>query len=216
MKPALLLIFPFNEVGFCMIYTIGHSTHPIDHFLELLGMYSIGLLVDVRSVAASRYNPQFNKRPLGRSLENFGITYEHKPEEFGARQTRPEVLDEDGRVDFDKVRYSRNFLHGMDYLMDEIKKSSVIVLMCSEGDPLECHRFGMISVALVGAGVPVGHILNDGTLRDHTMMEDELIKRYRKHLPVADMFTPEPPREEKIRIAQRCLNQHIGYRHLHS
>lgn len=199
-----------------MIYTIGHSTHPIDHFLELLGKYSIGLLVDVRSVAASRYNPQFNKRPLDRSLENFGITYVHKPEEFGARLTRPEVLDDEGRVDFDKVRYSRNFLHGMDYLMAEINKGSVIVLMCSEGDPLECHRFGMISVALAGAGISVGHILHDGMVSDHATMEDELIKRYRKQLPVADMFTPEPTREEKIRIAQRFLNNHIGYKHLHS
>ncbi|WP_414648338.1 DUF488 family protein, partial [Dinghuibacter sp.] len=46
------------------IYTIGHSTHQLDYFLELLKGFSINCLIDVRSVAASTYNPQYNKEPL--------------------------------------------------------------------------------------------------------------------------------------------------------
>jgi uncharacterized protein (DUF488 family) len=83
-----------------IIYTVGHSTHPLNYFLSLLQEYGINCLVDVRSVAASRYNPQYNKEPLSNFLKNNGIVYMHLPEEFGARHSDPDLLDEKGKVDF--------------------------------------------------------------------------------------------------------------------
>ena len=47
-----------------IIYTVGHSTHQIDYFVELLKEHSVNCVIDVRSLAASTYNPQFNKEPL--------------------------------------------------------------------------------------------------------------------------------------------------------
>src|SRR4051812_43719555 len=94
------------------IYTVGHSTHPIDVFLDLLKAYSISCLIDVRSLAASSYNPQYNKEPLTNFLKAKGITYLHFAEEFGARHTDPDLLDDEGKVNFELVRKSWNFKQG--------------------------------------------------------------------------------------------------------
>ena len=58
-----------------IIYTVGHSTHKLDYFLELLQSQSVNCLVDVRSIAASAYNPQFNKEPLSNFLKRNGVIY---------------------------------------------------------------------------------------------------------------------------------------------
>jgi uncharacterized protein (DUF488 family) len=91
-----------------LIYTIGHSTHAIDYFLELLTDYKITCVVDVRSLSASRFNPQYNKNALSTFLRAHGITYLHFGEEFGARQSDPQLLDDKGKVDFEKMRKSPN------------------------------------------------------------------------------------------------------------
>ena len=96
-----------------VIYTIGHSTHPIDYFLGLLQNFSVNCVIDVRTVAASAYNPQYNQEPLSIFLKQNGINYLHFADEFGARQTDPDLLDEDGKVDFEKVRKTWNFKNGV-------------------------------------------------------------------------------------------------------
>ena len=77
------------------IYTVGHSTHEIDYFIELIKHFDINCIVDVRSIAASSYNPQFNKDFLSNSLKKNSILYMHFSEEFGARHTDPDLLDDD-------------------------------------------------------------------------------------------------------------------------
>ena len=77
------------------IYTVGHSTHQIEVFLDLLKTHSINCLIDVRSVAASSYNPQYNKEPFSACLNANGILYMHFAEEFGARHTNLDLLDEE-------------------------------------------------------------------------------------------------------------------------
>src|SRR5882757_760791 len=95
------------------LYTIGHSTHPADYFLDLLREHRITCLVDVRSIAASRYNPQYSKDALSGFLKSNQIMYLHFAEEFGARQTDPNVFDEEGKVDFERVRATGNFKRGV-------------------------------------------------------------------------------------------------------
>jgi len=59
------------------IFTVGHSTHPIEYFVEILESQEINCLVDVRSSPASKYNPQFNQKPLQNILKQNGIKYMH-------------------------------------------------------------------------------------------------------------------------------------------
>ncbi len=193
------------------IYTVGHSTHEINYFVELLMHFNIDCLIDVRSVAASKYNPQFNKEFLSNFLKKKGIVYLHFAKEFGARHTNPELLDEDGKVDFDKVRASFEFKNGISRLLNGIEKGFTITLMCSESEPIECHRFSMISVALEKEGFEVFHILKDKTLKSNANLESMLLKKFDKKLPKPSIFEPEISLEQQLKVAYKLLNQEVAY-----
>lgn len=194
-----------------VIYTVGHSTHQIDYFLELLKEYSINCLIDVRSVAASSYNPQYNKEPLSNFLKNNGITYLHFAEEFGARHTDPDLLDEEGKVDFEKVRKSWLFKNGVERLWLGLDKGFTMALMCSEGEPFDCHRFSMISIALEKDGFNVKHILKDKTVKSNAELETQLLRKYDKKIPKPDIFQPNISTDDQLKAAYRLRNKEIGY-----
>jgi len=192
------------------IYTIGHSVHPAAYFLELLQAYHVNCLVDVRSMAASRFNPQYNKPQLEAFLSQNNISYFHLHEEFGARQKDLALLDEIGRVDFDKVRAGAAFQKGISFLRQKAEERTSTVLMCAEADPLSCHRFAMISVALK-KDFRVAHILKDKTLLENEMLEEELLKKFAKKLPKLSLFD-FIDHDERLQAAYRLLNNQIGYR----
>jgi len=194
-----------------LIYTIGHSTHPIGYFTEMLEAFSVNCLIDVRSIAASTYNPQYNKKPLTASLKEHGITYLHFAEEFGARHQQPELLDENGKVDFNKVRQSVAFQKGVERLRQGIEKGFIIALMCSEADPLDCHRFSMVSTALAKDGFEVNHILKDKTFKTQAALEAQLLKKYAKKIPKPDIFAPVVSLAEQLSVAYKLRNKEIGY-----
>ena len=194
-----------------VIYTIGHSTHPSEFFLELLQEYSINCLIDVRSVAASSYNPQFNKEPLSNFLKANGITYMHFAEEFGARHNDPDLLDDEGKVNFELVRKSWNFKNGVERLWQAIDKGFTIALMCSESEPFDCHRFSMISIALEKDGFEVRHILKDKTTKSNAQLENQLLKKYEKKIPQPDMFQPNITHDDQLKVAYRLRNIEIAY-----
>jgi uncharacterized protein (DUF488 family) len=176
------------EVPKPIIYTIGHSKHPAEYFLELLQAYSVDCLVDVRSVAASRFNPQFNKARLANFLKENGIDYLHFGEEFGGRRSDPAVLDKNGRVDFEKVRKSKVFKGGMERLAQGVKKKRTIALMCGESEPLDCHRFSMITPALKEEGFVVKHILKDKSIKTNEELEGEMLAQYEKKMKKKGML----------------------------
>jgi uncharacterized protein (DUF488 family) len=193
------------------VYTIGHSTHPIDVFISLLKTYSINCVIDVRSVAASSYNPQYNKEIFSTYLKENGIVYMHFAEEFGARHTDPDLLDDEGKVNFELVRNSSLFKNGLERLWQGIDKGYNIVLMCSESEPFECHRFSMISVALEKDGLSVLHILKDKSIKTNHQLEDQLLKKYEKKVPRPDMFQPNITIEEQLKVAYRLRNKEIAF-----
>ena len=78
------------------VFTIGHSTHPQDHFIALLRKHGIAALCDVRSRPYSRRNPQFNRDELERSLQAHGIVYRFLGRELGARSDDSSSMRVDG------------------------------------------------------------------------------------------------------------------------
>jgi len=194
-----------------VIYTIGHSTHHADYFLELLREYAVNCIIDVRSVAASSYNPQYNEEPFKNFLKNNKIIYMHFAEEFGARQTDPNLLDDEGKLDFDKVRKSWFFKSGLERVWQGVEKGYVMALMCSESEPLDCHRFSMVSVGLQTDGFEVKHILKDKSVKTNKELETELMNKFEKKLPQSDLFNPNITTEDQLKVAYRLKNQEIGY-----
>jgi uncharacterized protein (DUF488 family) len=188
-----------------VIYTIGHSNHEPEAFAGLLQHFSINCLVDVRSVPASGRFPQFNKAALSEFLKSKNIQYLHFGREFGARHTEPELLDEEGKVDFEKVRQTEDFNNGVERLRAGLEKGYVIALMCSEAEPFDCHRFSMISGFLEKSGYEVKHILRDKTLKSNVQLENQLLKKYHRQLPFA------PSLEEQMEHAYRLRNKDVAF-----
>jgi uncharacterized protein (DUF488 family) len=149
-----------------MIYTIGHSKHPIDRFVALLQQHGIDAVADVRSTPYSRFNPQFNKEKLQAALAGAGIRYVFLGEELGARSKDPSCYDESGRVSYARLALSNPFRRGLDRLLTGMRDHRIAV-MCAEREPLECHRTILVARELEKAGVPVMHILADGSLESH-------------------------------------------------
>jgi uncharacterized protein (DUF488 family) len=151
-----------------MIYTLGHSNHPAERLIELLRQHDIGAVADVRSMPFSRFNPQFNRERLAAALRGAAIHYVFLGEELGARTRDPSLL-EDGRVSYAKLARSEPFRRGLERVMSGMREHR-IALMCAERDPLQCHRTLLISPELERAGVPVTHILPDGSLETHAQV----------------------------------------------
>jgi uncharacterized protein (DUF488 family) len=167
-----------------MIYTIGHSNHPIAHFLKLLQEQGVTLLADVRSTPYSRFNPQFRRDALAESLAQHNIEYLFLGEELGARSKDPSCYDE-GRVSYRKLAATGLFRQGIDRLL-AAAKSHTVAVMCAEKDPLDCHRTILVARELVKRGQTVAHILASGALESH----DQAMERLRDKLKLdpADLF----------------------------
>lgn len=193
------------------IYTIGHSTHHPDYFLDLLREYNINCLVDVRSDPESEKNPQYDQEPLKNFLKKNKIIYLNFAEEFGARQTDPDLLDNEGMLDFDKVRKRRLFKSGLDRIRQGNEIGYIFAIMCSESEPLNCHRFSMVSVGLEEDGFEVKHILKDKTIKTNSELKNALVKKYAKKLPQKDLFNPDITFEQQLKEAYRLKNKEIGY-----
>ena len=155
------------------ILTIGHSTHALEAFVNLLQRYDVVKLGDVRSTPYSRYNPQFNREPLANSLAAVGLEYVFLGAELGGRSDDPSCF-ENGRIRYDRLSATRGFQEGLERVIREATGSR-IALMCAEKEPLECHRALLVAPALEAKGVVVQHILADGGLEAHGAMMERLI-----------------------------------------
>ena len=128
------------------VYTIGHSNHPIERFLELLRMHAVEAIADVRSHPHSRFNPQFSLKRLRAALEDAGVAYLFLGRELGARSNDPGVYV-DGKVDYGRLARTPRFEEGVASVA-EPRTSARVALMCAERDPLECHRAILVCPAL--------------------------------------------------------------------
>ena len=146
-----------------MTLTIGHSTHALEAFVALLRRHHVAEVVDVRSAPYSRFNPQFNREALARSLAACGIEHVFLGLELGGRSDDPSCY-ENGRIRYDRLGATQLFQRGLDRVVHDMAGHH-IALMCAEKEPLECHRTLLVAQALHTRGVAVGHILADGGWR---------------------------------------------------
>jgi uncharacterized protein (DUF488 family) len=146
------------------LFSIGHSNHPIERFLSLLTTHGVQLLVDVRSSPWSRYASQFNRPTLEGSLAAAGVEYLFLGEELGGRPEGDQFFDAEGHVLYEEVAASCAFAFGIDMLEREAR-ARVVVMMCSEEDPTDCHRRLLVTRVLMQQGVEVTHLRGDDSGR---------------------------------------------------
>jgi uncharacterized protein (DUF488 family) len=153
------------------IFTIGHSTHPIDHFIELLQANQILQLIDVRTIPKSRRNPQFSSDVLAASLQAAKIAYVHMKDLGGLRHPRKDSINTGWRND--------SFRGYADYMQTEefsaavaraieLAKESSTALMCAEAVPWRCHR-SLVSDVLIARGIQVLEIISSAKPKEHTL-----------------------------------------------
>jgi uncharacterized protein (DUF488 family) len=153
------------------IWTIGHSTRPIDEFIRILQSHGIGQLVDVRSIPRSRHNPQFNLENLPGSLQAAGIQYRHMPGLGGLRHARRDSINTGwrnasfrGYADYMQVPQFRDALQQL----IELAAQSQAAIMCAEAVPWRCHR-SLIADALQVRGITVLNILSMAEAKPHVL-----------------------------------------------
>ena len=191
------------------IFTIGHSNHPAESVVEMLYRYDIDEVVDVRSSPYSRYASQFNKEALAqmfRTLPDGPISYVYSGAELGGRPPDPSCYYPDGRVNYDRLAESDQFDVALRRLIHNADERRIAV-MCSEKEPLACHRTLLIAQALIQRGVEVQHILSDGSLEIHQTTMERLMDLFK--LPHnGDLFRS---REEVIADALVRQAKRVAY-----
>lgn len=153
------------------IYTIGHSTRTIEEFLAILDAFHIEMVVDVRTIAKSRYNPQYGEEALRESLTQHGIGYQRLEALGGLRHTTADSVNMAWRNrsfrGFADYMQTAEFAAGIDDLL-KIAKESRTVIMCAEAVPWRCHR-SLIGDALLVRGIQVEDIMSEDVSRPHTL-----------------------------------------------
>jgi uncharacterized protein (DUF488 family) len=153
------------------VFTIGHSTRPIEDFIELLTAHKIQLLVDVRTVPRSRHNPQFNRETLPDSLRPADIDYLHMPELGGLRHARKDSTNLAWRNPsfrgYADYMETPEFEKGLMRLI-ELSEQHRTAVMCAEAVPWRCHR-SLIADALVARGIEALEISSPTRTQPHKL-----------------------------------------------
>jgi uncharacterized protein (DUF488 family) len=168
------------------LFTLGHSTHPLERFLALLARHGVEALADIRRFPGSRKHPQFNRDDLASALQKASIEY-HWLEALGGR--RPERRDGSPNLGLE----NQSFRNYADYMLTpefqggvarllEVARRRRTALMCAEGLFWRCHR-RLVSDFLAANGVTVQHIMPSGELRPHKLTSGAVVEGGRVTYP---------------------------------
>ena len=153
------------------IFTIGHSTRPIEDFIALLQTHGVEELIDIRSVPRSRTNPQFNRETLPTSLKPAHVGYMHMAELGGLRHARPDSPN--------TAWQNASFRGYADYMQTPEFTEAIarliglgherqIAIMCAEAVPWWCHR-SLVADALTARDIAVEHIMSSTKRQPHKL-----------------------------------------------
>lgn len=144
-----------------MLFTVGHSTRPIERFIEILRGHRVTLLVDVRTIPRSRYNPQFNRETLLQALSNAGIRYRHDKDLGGLRHPTKESVNRawrnEGFRGYADHMGTAVFARALDEVIEQARRGERVAMMCAEGAPFRCHR-SLIADAVLARGLSIAEL----------------------------------------------------------
>lgn len=144
-----------------VVLTIGHSTRPLEEFIQILPSFAVTKVADVRTVPRSRHNPQYNQETLPQALAAVGVGYLHLPGLGGLRHPQRDSPNLGWRND--SFRGFADYLQTPEFeesllALIELAKREQLCLMCAEMLPWRCHR-SLIADALTVRGLKVQHIV---------------------------------------------------------
>jgi len=187
-----------------LLFTIGHSVHSLEHFVNILKLNDIKAIADVRALPYSKFTPQFNREGLQEFLKGEDIDYIFSGKELGARWKNPECYSSN-KVIFSKVANMKPFQEGLLQLA-EVASRMRTAIMCAEKDPLACHRTLLVARYGKKHFSDIRHILEDGTVESGRHADQRLLAAY--HLDAEDLFSSG---EERLNIAYTKRAEKIAY-----
>ena len=153
------------------IWTIGHSTLPIEDFLRVLDTHRIEAIADVRRFPGSRRHPQYGQEAFESTLATHGIAYLWLPELGGRRQPSPQSPNTAWRNaafrGYADHMASEEFARGMAKLL-ALAADARTAILCAEAVWWRCHR-ALISDALCARGIAVLHIADAQHVKPHPL-----------------------------------------------
>jgi uncharacterized protein (DUF488 family) len=174
------------------LYTIGHSTHSIDEFVDLLNAHGVARIVDVRSIPKSRHCPQFNSEQLAEALRDAAIGYTPIKALGGRRYSRKGSINTGWRNTsfrgYADYMATAAFAEGLDELI-AIARESNTAIMCAEAVPWRCHR-SLIADAMILRGWNVLEIVSARPPKPHKLTSFLRVVDGRLTYPPEDMERP--------------------------
>jgi uncharacterized protein (DUF488 family) len=192
------------------LFTLGHSNREMSDFLGMLLRHEIKVVCDVRSRPGSFRFPQFNREPLEARLSAAKIRYEFCGEELGGRPADPQFYLANGLVDYSKRRRAPAFLEAIDQTV-ALSRERETAILCAEEDPLHCHRFLLISPALLDRGVVPLHLRRGETAETQRDAEDRLLQLHGFADVTSDSLFAQG-RESALEDALRLQSEQYGFR----
>lgn len=170
------------------LYTIGHSTHTMQEFLDILQVYKITHVVDVRTIPKSRHVPWFNREVLRLSLHQEEIAYTHIEKLGGLRRTHKNSINKGWRNAsfraFADYMQTPEFFQGLKELNTLVKKrGSKIAIMCAEALPWRCHR-ALIADAEIARHIDVWEIMSKTSAHLHKLTDFAVINRKKRPIQI--------------------------------
>jgi uncharacterized protein (DUF488 family) len=187
-----------------IVFTVGHSTHSQERFLRLLRDADITAIADVRSSPWSRHCPHFNRPDLKSLLRQNGLDYRYFGKQLGGRPSDPSLFD-GGIADYQAMARTPLFQEGLERVIAGAQKHR-LALMCSEQDPLDCHRCLLVGRRLSEKGLPVSHLLASGGAMSQVQVEERLLALSGQDK--ADFFAPYT---QRVDAAYKSRGRKVAY-----
>ncbi|MEO7904196.1 MAG: DUF488 domain-containing protein [Candidatus Saccharimonadales bacterium] len=174
------------------IFTVGHSTHPIDEFIELLRAHGVTQLIDIRTVPKSRHNPQFMQDSLEKTMPDAAIRYRYMANLGGLRHTTKESINTAWRNasfrGYADYMQTDDFAAGIDELI-QYTQGQPTAIMCAEAVPWRCHRSMVGDALVVRGGVQVRDIMTPTSAKPHTLTSFASVDGNRVFYPQENITT---------------------------
>ena len=175
------------------IWTVGHSTASIERFIEILRTHSVTAIADVRSSPYSARMPWFSERQIGPELKKAEIEYLWIGNQLGGRPADPNHYDEEGHALYGLMAETTGFEIGIERLESAADKFN-LAIMCSEEDPVDCHRNTLIGTVLRQRGkVQLKHILHKEVVAESDAHLMQRLTRSQRHLATDPLFLEYRP-----------------------
>lgn len=130
-------------------YTIGYSDRKLEEFLELLRLYNIDCVIDVRNTPYARNNNRvYDKEIIEKQIKQSGINYIYMGNQLSIKNIYSELKRKGKSMNFHNALEDNIFNKGINKVVEGIKRGHTIVLMCEEKNPFNCSRGIFLGYAL--------------------------------------------------------------------